>query len=86
MDRLCISCSHQKQVHSLNIGGCRVADCACLAFREVAPTPVTPSELRRSVLAALKEREQCGDTLATGAIKVIKHLEDQANRLAWGDK
>jgi len=86
MDRLCISCSHQKQVHFLNIGGCRVMGCKCITFGEVQPEPVTPSELRRSVLAALKEREQCGDTLATGAIKVIKHLEDQANRLVWGDK
>jgi hypothetical protein len=43
----------------------------------------TPSDLRRSVCAALRERALLGDRLAEGALKVVAHLEDQANRLAW---
>jgi len=44
---------------------------------------VTPSELRRHVLAALRERAAIGDKLAEGAVKVIVALEQQANNLAW---
>ena len=89
MDKLtdtCRDCGHGKNVHSAVPGthGCRVGHCRCLFFDHGAqPEPVSPSELRRAVLLALGEREQCGDTLATGAIKVIRHLEEQANKLAW---
>lgn len=44
---------------------------------------VTPAALRRQVVAALQERVQLGDRLAEGAVKVIAHLEAQANALAW---
>lgn len=43
----------------------------------------TPSELRRAVLLALDERATLGDQLATGAARVIRHLEAQANRLVY---
>ena len=86
MDTTCKDCGHGKNVHSAVPGthGCRVAHCKCIFFDHGSPPPpVTPAGLRRSVLAALKERAAIGDTLATGAIKVIEHLEEQANRLAW---
>jgi hypothetical protein len=52
---------------------------------EPEPTAIaTPSEVRRAVLSALREREETGDKLAEGARKVILHLEAQANRLAGG--
>lgn len=44
---------------------------------------VTPIALRRSVLAALAERAALGDHLAEGAARVIRHLEQRVNDLAW---
>lgn len=43
----------------------------------------TPAGLRRAVVAAVVEREKLGDTLAPGILKVIYHLEEQVNSLAW---
>lgn len=60
------------------------ADPQAKLLRRIAPEALcTPSELRRHVVAALRERVQLGDKLAEGAIRVIEQLEQQANRLAW---
>jgi hypothetical protein len=48
-------------------------------------TITTPGELRRAVKLALAERVAIGDTLAPGVLKVIDHLERQANTLAWAN-
>ncbi len=53
-------------------------------FQRIDPDAiVTPTDLRRHVAAALRERAETGDKLAEGALKVIAHLEHQANALAW---
>ena len=78
MDTTCQDCHHEKKVHCLlpSMPGCRVANCRCLFYDHGgAPPPMTPADLRRAVCAALRERVALDDQVATGALKVIEHLD-----------